>query len=102
MYLCILSFFERETPSIQGARVRRCLYTANSGMSTIGCRLPYFSKDAGKPIATRTGFVDKDKVLTFRLQLPDECIDVTLAGPNVAEGDDLSMVFYADIGDCNG
>src|SRR4030095_10104665 len=31
MYLCILSFFGREMPSIQGSRVQRCLYTANSG-----------------------------------------------------------------------
>ena len=33
MYLCILSFFGRETPSIQEFRVRRCLYTANSGFT---------------------------------------------------------------------
>src|SRR4029434_3593396 len=33
MYLCILSFFGREMPSIQGSRVQRCLYTANSGQS---------------------------------------------------------------------
>jgi hypothetical protein len=31
MYLWIWSLFWRETPSIQGFRVRRCLYTANSG-----------------------------------------------------------------------
>jgi hypothetical protein len=34
MYLCIVSFFGRETPSIQESRVRRCLYTANSGEGT--------------------------------------------------------------------
>lgn len=33
MYLCILSLFGRETPSIQEFRVRRCLYTANSGLA---------------------------------------------------------------------
>src|SRR5688572_24692348 len=33
MYLCIVSLFGREAPSIQRFRVRRCLYTANSGNS---------------------------------------------------------------------
>jgi hypothetical protein len=40
-------------------------------------------------------------MLPFGLQLPDEFIDVTLAGTNVAEGDDLSVVFFGDIGDRN-
>src|SRR5215467_13258758 len=31
MYLCIVSFFGRKTPSLQGSRIRRCLYTANTG-----------------------------------------------------------------------
>src|SRR4029450_8625278 len=35
MYLCILSFFGREMPSIQGSRVQRCLYTANSGLNKL-------------------------------------------------------------------
>src|SRR5262247_3687818 len=34
MYLCLLSLCGRKTPSIQGSRLRRCLYTANSGMIT--------------------------------------------------------------------
>src|SRR5262249_47283150 len=33
MYLCIVSLLGKETPSIQGVRVRRCLCTANSGRS---------------------------------------------------------------------
>ena len=37
----------------------------------------------------------------FGLQLPDECIDVTLAGTDGAEGDDLSVVFFGDRGDRN-
>src|SRR6476619_1023791 len=34
MCLCILSHCGKETPSIQGFRVRRCLCTANSGLTT--------------------------------------------------------------------
>src|SRR5215470_7667772 len=33
MCLCLLSLFGRETPSIQGVCVRRCLHTANSGLT---------------------------------------------------------------------
>src|SRR5499433_3841179 len=33
MYLCLLSLFGKEMPSIQEFRVRRCLCTANSGKS---------------------------------------------------------------------
>src|SRR5215510_533290 len=33
MYLWILSLLGKETPSIQGFRVRRCLCTANSGLA---------------------------------------------------------------------
>ena len=36
MSLCMVSFVGREAPSIQGVRVRRCLYTANSGLSPGG------------------------------------------------------------------
>jgi predicted ATPase len=41
MYLWILSLFGREMPSTQGFRVRRCLYTANSGQGIdpgVACR----------------------------------------------------------------
>jgi hypothetical protein len=40
-------------------------------------------------------------MLTFGLQLTNEFINVPLAGPNVAEGDDLSVVFFGDLGDRN-
>jgi hypothetical protein len=36
MYLCIWSLFKGKPPPIQGFRVRRCLYAANSGQPNEG------------------------------------------------------------------
>jgi hypothetical protein len=40
-------------------------------------------------------------MFAFGLHLPDELIDVTLACTDVAEGDDLGVMFLGDIGDGN-
>jgi len=63
--------------------------------------MTFFGQIAIEPIPARASFIDKDELLTFGLQLTDELINVTLAGPNMAEGDDLSVVFFGDIGDRN-
>jgi hypothetical protein len=55
-----------------------------------------------KPITARAGFIDKDEVRAFRLQATDEVINITLSRPNIAEGDDLSVVFVGDIGHGDG
>jgi hypothetical protein len=57
---------------------------------------------AGEPLPARACFIDKDEVLTFGLELTDEGIDVTLAGTDIPERDDLSVVFFGDIGNSNG
>jgi hypothetical protein len=44
------------------------------------------------PGTAGTGFVDKDKLRALRLQLPEQLVDVTLAGPDRAEGDDLRAI----------
>jgi hypothetical protein len=61
--------------------------------------LAFVGELAVEPIATRAGFIDKDKVRAFGLQLTDKFIDVTLSCTDVAEGDDLGAVVLSDIGD---
>jgi hypothetical protein len=61
---------------------------------------PFFRSIAIEPIPTRAGFIDKDQVLAFRLQLPDELLDIALSTPNGAEEDDLGGVVLGDIGNC--
>ena len=56
---------------------------------------------AVEPVATGSGFIDKDEVFGFGLQLADELIDVTLAGADGAEVDDLGAVILGDIGHGN-
>jgi len=53
---------------------------------------------AGEPIATGTRFIDKDELLAFGLQLPDERIDIALARADRAEGDDLSVMCFGNVG----
>jgi hypothetical protein len=61
--------------------------------------LAFFRQRAVAPLPARAGFRDKDAMLTLRLQRPAELIAVPLAGPNGAEGDDLSVGFFGDLGD---
>jgi hypothetical protein len=63
--------------------------------------LAFFHQRAGEPIPTRAGFRDKDEVLTFGLELTDECSDVTWAGTHIPARDALSVVVLSPIGDCN-
>jgi hypothetical protein len=51
-----------------------------------------------EPIPARAGFIDKDALRIFGLQLTREFIAITLAGTNVAKGDNLSVVCFGDIG----
>jgi hypothetical protein len=53
-------------------------------------------------IAAGTSFVDKDKRLAFRLQLPEELVDITLARPDRAKGDDFGAICLGHISDCDG
>jgi hypothetical protein len=64
--------------------------------------MAFLGQRAGEPIPARDGFRDKDEVLTFGLELTDEFIDVTLAGTNIPDRDDLSVVCLGDIGNGNG
>jgi hypothetical protein len=60
--------------------------------------MAFFCQRALEPIPARAGFIDKDAMRTFGLQLTDECIDITLAGTNGAQGDNLGVVCFGDIG----
>jgi hypothetical protein len=53
---------------------------------------------AREPIPARAGFIDTDAMRTCGRQLTDELIDITLAGTNVAQGDNLGVVCFGDIG----
>jgi hypothetical protein len=71
--------------------------SGNQGGGHDPADIAFFRQVAVEPIATRAGFIDKDEVLTFGLQPPDELIDVTLSRPDGAEGDDLGAVVFSDI-----
>jgi hypothetical protein len=60
--------------------------------------MAFFCQIAIELIPARAGFIDKDEMRTFGLQLTEECIDITLAGTNVAQGDNLGVVGFGDIG----
>ena len=60
--------------------------------------MAFFGQIAIEPIPARAGFIDKDELRTFGLQLTDKFIDITLAGTNVAEGAHLGVVGCGDIG----
>jgi hypothetical protein len=89
------------------------------GVTTVGCdpvarlfrhqgggddpaRIAFFSPVAIEPIPTRTSFVDKEQMLTFRLQLTDELIEVTLTRANGPEIGDLSTLILSDRGHRDG
>ena len=57
--------------------------------------MAFFGQIAIEPVPTGAGFIDKDEMFAFGLQLPDELIDVTLSGTDGAEGDDLGVVILA-------
>src|SRR5262249_18086071 len=74
----------------------------NQGGGADPADVALFHQVAIEPIAAGTGFVDEDELLAFRPQLPDKLIDITLPGPDSAEGDDLCAMCLGDIGDCTG
>jgi hypothetical protein len=61
--------------------------------------MAFVGEIAVEPIATRTGFINKDEVRAFGLEPTDEVIDVTLSRPDIAEGDHLGVVLLGDTGD---
>jgi hypothetical protein len=75
--------------------VARLFWTQGRGDDP--ARQAFFSQVAIEPIAARAGFVDKDQVLTCRLQLTDEWIDGTLTRANGPERGDLSPSILSDI-----
>jgi hypothetical protein len=52
---------------------------------------------AVKPIATWSGFIDQDEMLSLGLACSDEVIDVGLSRPEGSEVGDLSTVVLRDI-----
>jgi hypothetical protein len=62
--------------------------------------MAFFGQIAVEPIPAGTGLRDKDELGAFGLQPPDELIDVTLARPDVTEGDDLGTIIFGSL--CNG
>jgi hypothetical protein len=57
---------------------------------------------AVKPIATWSGFIDQDEMLSLGLACSDEVIDVGLSRPEGAKVGDFSTVVLRDIRDRDG
>jgi hypothetical protein len=63
--------------------------------------MAFMDQIAVEPGPAGTGLIDKDELRAFGLQPPDELIDVTLARPDITEGDDLGSVIFGGIGHGN-
>jgi hypothetical protein len=70
----------------------------NQGGGHDPAAVAFFREIAVEPITTRASFVDEDEVCVFRLQIADKLVDIPLAGPDSAEGDDCGVVFFDDVG----
>ena len=53
---------------------------------------------AGEPVPAGTGLIDQNELRALGVQPPDELLDVTLARPDMPEGDDLGTVIFGGIG----
>jgi hypothetical protein len=64
--------------------------------------MPVVRPRAVEPVPAGACLIAKDEMCTWRRHLPEELSEVPLSRPDVAEGDDLGVVFFGDIGDRNG
>ena len=62
----------------------------------------FFRQIAVEPVATGSGFIDKDEVCGLGLHLADELIDVTLTRANGAQVGHLGAMILGDIRHGNG
>ncbi len=61
--------------------------------------MPRLRQIAGKPIAARPGFVDKHEVFGLRVQRSNPLVEITLAGADRPQGDDLRAMVLGHVGD---
>jgi hypothetical protein len=61
--------------------------------------IAFVAQIAREPIPTRARFVDKDEVFGLGWHVADELVNVTMAGANRAQGDDLGAVVFGHVGD---
>jgi hypothetical protein len=61
--------------------------------------MPRLGQIALPPIAARPGFVDQDAVCGLRVQLSNQLVEVTRAGVDRPQGDDLRTVVWSHVGD---
>jgi hypothetical protein len=52
-----------------------------------------------EPVATGTSCGDEDELLALRPPRSDQLSDITLPGPDRAEGEDLGALCWGDLGD---
>ena len=64
--------------------------------------MPRLRQIAVQPIAARPGFVDKHEVFGLRVQLANQFVEVTLAGADRPQGDDLRAMVLGHVGDRDG
>jgi hypothetical protein len=66
-----------------------------------GCHHPAvvacFGEIPVEPVPTGPRFIDKEQLCGLRWQLADEVINVTVAGADGPEVDDLSVVIFGDV-----
>jgi len=58
----------------------------------------FFGHIALAPVPAGTGLLDKNERRALGVQPPDALIDVTLARPDIPEGDDLGTVIFGGRG----
>jgi hypothetical protein len=61
-----------------------------------------FRQIAREPIATWPGFIDEDEVCSLGWHVADELVEVTVAGADGPEVDDLSVVVFGNLGHRHG
>jgi hypothetical protein len=64
-------------------------FVRNQGGGDHPTSMPRLGQIAVQPIAARPGLVDKDKVFSLRVPLSNQFVEVTLAGADRPQGDDL-------------
>jgi hypothetical protein len=70
----------------------------NQGRGDDPAVMALFRQITLEPGATRPRFIDKDQVLGRGLHLSNELINIGLPGADRAEGDDLGVVVFGNVG----
>jgi len=59
--------------------------------------MAFFGQIAVEPVPAGARLIDKDEMFAFGLHLTNELMDVTLSCTDIAERDDIGVVFLGDV-----